>query len=361
MLGAGIISPLLPLYAENLGATGIWIGLIFAGFSISRAIVMPFIGRLSDRHGRKQLISIGLLSYAIISLGFIWANSVSQLTMVRLVQGIAAGMIIPIAQAYVGDIAPDGEEGKWMGYFNAALFTGFGLGPLIGGALTEHFGMNAAFYAMSALNVVAFLIAILFLPEIRERRMASQLSFREMGASSIIKGLFSFRMTNALGWGALLAFLPIFAATSLSLSPFLIGTLLAVCILLMASLQVYFGKIADRFNRRVLVIIGGLVSLTFIALIPMTHSFWPLLGLCALAGFGGAISIPAASALMVEEGKKFGMGSTMAIFNVAMSIGLLIGSIGGGMIADWINMSSVFYFAAGMGLVGTSLFVWFTR
>jgi len=56
MLGVGIIAPLLPLYAENLGATGIWIGVIFAGFSISRAIFLPIIGRLSDRIGRKLFI-----------------------------------------------------------------------------------------------------------------------------------------------------------------------------------------------------------------------------------------------------------------------------------------------------------------
>ena len=66
MLGVGIIAPLLPLYAESLGATGIWLGIIFGGFSISRAIVMPIIGRLSDRHGRRPILGIGLLSFAII-------------------------------------------------------------------------------------------------------------------------------------------------------------------------------------------------------------------------------------------------------------------------------------------------------
>jgi len=56
MLGIGIIAPLLPLYAENMGATGIWVGIIFAGFSISRVIFLPVIGRLSDRSGRKLFI-----------------------------------------------------------------------------------------------------------------------------------------------------------------------------------------------------------------------------------------------------------------------------------------------------------------
>nr|HID58914.1 MFS transporter [Desulfobacterales bacterium] len=64
------------------------------------------------------------------------SGDASQLTVAYFVQGVAAGMIIPIAQAYVGDLSPKTEEGKWQVYFNAAFFSGFGLGPLMGGALT---------------------------------------------------------------------------------------------------------------------------------------------------------------------------------------------------------------------------------
>ncbi len=363
MLGVGIISPLLPLYAENMGATGIWIGTIFAGFSISRAIIMPIVGRLSDRSGRKLFITVGLLIYAVSSLGYIWANSVSQLTLVRLIQGVAAGMIMPIAQAYIGDISPEGEEGKWMGYFNAAFFSGFGFGPLMGGALTDHFGMSVAFYTMGGLNLLAFLIAIFFLPEISQPKVATspQPSFKRMTTSGIIRGLFSFRLSISLGRGAFATFMPIFAALYVGLSPTLIGVLLAVFILLMSLLQVYAGNIADRFNRRALVALGGFINLVFLALIPLTSNFWQLFGLCALGGLGGAISIPAASAMAIEEGRKFGMGSTMAMVAMAMSIGMIIGPLLSGVIADLVNINSVFYFGAGMVLIGASLFIWFTR
>lgn len=363
MLGVGIIAPLLPLYAENLGATGIWLGIIFAGFSISRAIVMPIIGRLSDRHGRKLFLCIGLIASAIISLGYIWANSVAQLTLVRLLHGATAGMIIPIAQAYVGDISPEGEEGTWMGYFNAAFFTGFGFGPLLGGALGDHFGMNVAFSTMGGLNLLAFLIVALFLPEIRQTKTAtgSSSSFRRMSSSGMVRGLFSFRLADALGRGSFFCFLPIFAGIYLGLSPTLIGILLAANILLSSLLQPLSGKIADRFNRRALVILGSLIRFAFLALLPFAHNFWQLLGLSVFGALGAAIALPAASALIVEEGRKFGMGSTMAMFVVSMSIGMAIGPLLGGVVADFIDINSVFYFAAGMILVGIGLFTWFTR
>ncbi len=363
MLGVGIIAPLLPLYAESLGATGVWLGIIFAGFSISRAIFMPFVGRLSDRSGRKMFLSIGLIAYAIISLGYIWANSVSQLTLVRLVHGVAGGMIIPVAQAYVGDISPVGKEGTWMGYFNAAFFTGFGCGPLMGGALTDHFGMNVAFSAMGGLNLIAFLVVVLFLPKISRRKTATDthLSFRKMSGSGVVKGLAIFRMTKGLARGSFITFLPIFASIYLGLSLTLIGVLLTVNVLLMALLLAPFGKIADRFNRRGMIILGSLVIFTYLILIPSAHNFWQLLLLCAFGGFGSAISMSAVSALSVKEGRKFGMGSIVAVVGTSLSIGMVIGPILSGVVADFADINSVFYVTAGIVLLGTSAFAWFTR
>jgi len=362
MLGAGIIVPLLPLYAENLGANDIWIGIIFAGFSVSRAVISPIVGRLSEHRGRKPFLSIGLLSSAIISLGYM-SNSLWGLTVVRLFHGAASGIIQPIAQAYIGDISPKGEEGKWMGYFNAAFFTGFGFGPLMGGALTDHFGGNVSFFAMAGLNLLAFLIVAYLLPEIRHREMATSPnpSFKEMSASGMVKGLFSFQLVFALGRGTFAAFLPIFAGIYLGLSPTLIGILVAANILLMSLLQPYCGHIADKVNRTVLVAISSLVNATSLALIPLGGNFGQLLGICALGGISGAMATPAASALSVGEGRRFGMGPTMAILAMAFSIGMGVGPLLGGVIADFISLNSAFYFGAAFGLIGTGLFIWFAR
>ncbi len=363
MLGAGIVVPLLPLYAESLGASGLWLGAIFAGFSISRTIVTPIFGRLSDRSGRKPFICIGLFFYALISLGFIWADSVSQLVLIRLVHGVAGGMILPIAQAYVGDISPEGEEGKWMGYSNAAFFSGFGFGPLMGGVLTEHLGMDIAFLSMGGLNLLAFFIAVFFLPEISRQKLSASppLSFKEMSQSGTMVGLFSFRLALTFGRALFFTFLPIFAAIGLGLRPNLIGVLLAIHILLLSLLGIPSGRIADRFSRRFLIVLGCLVSFTYLALIPLAQDFWQLLALCALGSLGSAISVPAASALMVEEGRKYGMGSAIAVFTMALSIGMAVGPILGGAIVDFTNINSAFYFGAVMALVGAGLFLWFTR
>lgn len=355
--------PLLPLYAESLGATGFWMGLIFSGFAISRTLVTPVFGRLSDRNGRKSFIVIGLFFYAIISPAFIWAVTPSQLVWIRILHGVAGGMILPIAQAYVGDISPQGEEGKWMGYANAAFFGGFGFGPLMGGVVAEHLGMNVAFLAMGGLSLLAFFIALFFLPEVSRRKLAATppLSFRKMSQSGTMKGLFSFQLALTFGRTAFFTFLPIFAATRLGLSTGLIGIVLAINILLLSSLGIPSGRLADKVNRRFLVLLGSLGNVAYLALIPQVQDFWQLLAVCILGSIGGAIAVPASSALAVEEGRKFGMGSTIAMFTTALNIGMVGGPILGGVVVDFTNISSVFYFGAVMTVVGAGLFSWFTR
>ena len=363
MLGMGLVGPLLPLYASDMGATGTQLGIIFAGYGISNSVLTPIMGRLSDRRGRKLFLCIGLASYTIFSLGYVWAANVSQLILVRVAQGVGGAMIIPIAMAYVGDLSPEGEEGKWMGYANAAFFSGFGIGPLLGGVLAERFGMNSSFYSMGGLCLLAFLITVLFLPESSQRKIGEKghLSFKKMSTSPMVRGLFSFRLVQAVGRGGVMTFLPIFAATYIGLGPALIGVLLAVNMLPMMVLLVPAGRLADRFNRKVLVIVGNLVYLVTLVLIPLANTFWQQLWLCFPRSIGGAISMPAATALTVGEGRKFGMGSTMAIMMMAMAIGMALGPTLSGVIADSVDINAVFYFGAVVGLIGTGLFAWFTR
>ena len=301
---------------------------------------------------------------AAISLGYIWADSVWELTLIRLLHGFASAMIIPIAQAYIGDLSPQGEEGRWMGYFNAAFFTGFGFGPLLGGAVSHLLSADAAFGIMGGLNLAAFLLALLFLPDIRPIREAADSprpSLLKMTRSRVMRGLVSFRMVYALGRSALMAFLPLFAASSLGLTEMEVGILLAAHILLVSTTQLFSGRVADAFNRRTLVVLGSLISLSFLALIPQMAGFWQLLVLSLFGALGAAISMPAASALTINEGKTYGMGSAVGVFTMAMSVGMAIGPLIGGAVADAWEVESVFYFASAAGLLGTGLFVWFTR
>jgi len=139
--GVGIVVPLLPVYAHELGASGLKIGLIFGAFALSRTAFMPYFGRISDKKGRKPFIVVGLFAYAIISIAFIASTDVETLILIRFLHGIASAMIMPTAQAYIGDITPSGREGFTMGVFNTSIFCGLSIGPVLGGVINNHFGL----------------------------------------------------------------------------------------------------------------------------------------------------------------------------------------------------------------------------
>lgn len=361
-LGDGIVSPLLPLYINSLGATGIWLGIIMSATFVSNSIAVPIAGGFSDKKGRKPFLIAGFLAIAIISLSYLLVKEVTLLTLIRFVHGAAGALIAPIALAYVGDLSPKGEEGKWMGYANATFFSGFGLGPVLGGLLTEHFGISANFISMAGLNLFAFLIALAFLPEITRRKALEKprISLKEISASNMVKGLFSFRLAQSLGFGGIGTFLPIFAA-AIGLDAGRIGILLSVNILSVTLFTPLVGIIADRINRRTITIIGSLLLTIFLAGIPVAGTFWPLLAILLVQGVCSSICGTASSALTVDEGRRFGMGSMMSVVFVAGGIGMALGPIASGSIAQLSNINWVFYFGGLMNLLGTLAFVWFTR
>lgn len=147
MVGLGIISPLLPGFAEEFGASGLWIGVIFAGFAVSRAVFMPIVGSISDRIGRKIFVVSGLLLLSVVSLLYLLAHNQYVLTVVRFIHGLSAAMVIPIVMAYVGEFAEEGKEGASMGPMAMMFYLGMAAGPLLGGILQHTLGSTQYFMA----------------------------------------------------------------------------------------------------------------------------------------------------------------------------------------------------------------------
>lgn len=129
MIGLGIIWPLIPVYALELGAGGFLVGLIIASFNVSRTLVSPFAGRLSDRWGRKKFIVTGLFVYAIISVLYVLPTHAETLIFVRFFHGLASVLVVPIAMALAADIAPKQKLGLYMGTLNMSVMIGLGIGP----------------------------------------------------------------------------------------------------------------------------------------------------------------------------------------------------------------------------------------
>ncbi|WP_400164581.1 MFS transporter [Brevibacillus sp. TJ4] len=170
--GIGLIIPIMPTFMTELGISGSIVGLLVAAFSLTQLLFSPVAGRLTDTFGRKRMIVIGLFVFALSEWLFGIANDSVLLFVSRLLGGVSAAMIMPAVMAYVADVTTKEERAAGMGYINAAITTGFIIGPGIGGYIAE-FGMRVPFYTAAVAGVVAACITMLILQESRPAQEAA--------------------------------------------------------------------------------------------------------------------------------------------------------------------------------------------
>ncbi len=366
ILGLSIISPILPTIAEDLRVTGVWMGMIFSGYAISRAIVMPIMGGLSDKYGRKIFIASGLLLLAVISLLYLPAHNEYTFTVVRLLNGLAAGMVIPVAMAYAGEVAQEGKEGRAMGTFIMMYFLGVGVGPLLGGFLWHLFGMTSVFYAMSGISAVAFLLVLPFLPEVKKPK-ASKIteeheSFKSIIKHDAVKLILLIGFISAFRQIVLVSFLPS-QATSFDINAAQVGIIIAAGLIATGILVSYFGTVADKLSKykRLLMMITGSFIGTIIFIVPLCQDFITLLLVNVIIGICTAMSMAVATDIAAVIGRKVGMGFWMGIFNTTISLGIIIAPLVAGVVMDYAGINSVFYFAGILSLLFTIIgcyYVW---
>jgi MFS family permease len=364
MIGLGIISPILPNYASDLGASGLMIGLIYSSFSLSRAILQTPIGWLADHYSKKKIIVVGLGAYTLTSFLYTLVTTPETLILVRFVHGIGSAMVMPVAMAYAMELTPKGLEGRYMGYMNTAIFSGYGVGPMLGGYIYENYSTFSVFNAMSALVSLSLILTFFIVPEEKTLDLnvnRSKVSFRMILANKRLRGTFVYRMINAMGRGTIMGFLPLFAVQVLNIPGTFIGLILSLGIFATALLQSPMGVLADRYNKALMLYMGGITSSLGYFYLIRTNSISELFISRLIISAGGALSIPALTAIVAEEGKTLGSGSTMGVYSTAMSFGQILGPILTGFLLDLYGMNAVFDFTGLIGILSVLSFYILSR
>jgi MFS family permease len=259
--------------------------------------------------------------------------------------------------ALVADLSPAGDEGKAFGSFNTFFLLGFGVGPLLGGALFDAFGLVANFVAMAGL-CLASLVVVAW--QVREPAQGQRTRGGEGWRLqlALLKdrptlGLFLSRMGGSMAMGCYIAFLPVLS-TDRGLSNFQVGLLLAINVLVMTALQGPAGRLADRRSRLALAVWGQAISALSKLFMPMCQGFWGLLAFNVAEGLGVGLALPALTALVVEYGRRMGagMGAAMGLFALSMSLGVFWGPLLGGWLIDLDGVGAAFYLAGLVSLAG---------
>jgi len=372
MLGIGIIAPILPLYTETFAASGLAIGLVFAAFSISRSILGPFVGRFSDRFGRKPMILIGLGIFATVSLCYSLAASIWQLALVRALQGAASVMVTPIAQAYVGDITPPGKEGRMMNLFYSSMFFGVALGPLLGGLLTQWWSFHAAFAGMGILSAISLILVAVTVPlderrqrsrdAVQERQQESIVPLRKIARHDAVKAILAYVATRGMWRQGFNAFYPLFAVSMLGWTESQVGLVLSAYFFAGGIFQIPFGFLADRWPRMPQIVFGSFTAPLLLLLIPFVRSTWSVLAVVFAIGALSAFSRASILAIRTQLGRSHGMATLAGLHGSAFASGQAVGPLAFGAVADAMGLGAVFPFGSLLGALGSvAVVLWLRR
>ena len=356
MIGFGIIWPLVPVFAVQLGAKGLQIGLIIAAFNIARSISNPFIGRLCDHTSHKGLIFSGLLISSLISVGYITATSTTQLVLIRMLHGFASALVVPVAMALAAIMAPATHLGKFLGTLNMALLVGMGIGPMLGGFIKDEYGMDYAFVVMSLIALLTSIGVLIGIPKELSSEAASNgntsVSINQFLKHRQFKGLFLLRLFASMGQGAVYTFLPVLAFKT-NLSSAQIGVILGVNIFTIAGLQRSLGSYADRTNPvSAMVLATGLSGLT-VAAMPLFPSFYIILVLNIMMAMANALALATGWLVAGRMGYTLGMGSVMGALDSARSIGFIVSPVISGFIYDHFGILPVFFFGGSLVIMAS--------
>ena len=364
-LGIGMVAPILPVYARSLGASGTAVGLTFSAFALTQIFISPFTGRLADRYGRKWFIVAGLVSYVVAAVGWWLMEDVLSVILFRALTGVGSALVFSLALSYIGDLAPAGREGRFMGTFGIFDFLGFGSGPLIAGVLVDHAGLDAAFVVMAVLYAIATAIVAALLPRrpVRAHGPAhpsapSAAPWREILAHPYVQALYALRVSFALSMGASFSFFAIYLEEDLGTTATMVGAVLAAQQVSGGLLQPLLGALADRAGRRRLVVAGALLVAAGNASVWATD-IYPLIvaGFVLGVGVGGALVNVSSQAIQVELGRRLGMATIMSLQSMGFAVGVLVGSLGGGVIVELVDVRTVFLVSGLAVVAGAAFFV----
>jgi MFS transporter, DHA1 family, multidrug resistance protein len=333
MVGFGIIIPVLPFYAEEIGATPTQLGLLMAVYSLMQLIFAPFWGGLSDKIGRKPVMMIGITGLALSFFIQALATELWMLFAARIIGGILSSANMPTAMAYVADITTPENRGKGMGIIGAAVGLGFVFGPAIGGIFSGT-SMSLPFYLAGSTSLLTVFLVFFLLKETLQTKSKNEIPAKKPSLWQAFSGpssvLFLLQLLISLSLSGLEATFAYFAAKKAGLDSTHLGYIFMIMGFAGALVQGgLVGRLTKRFGEGKVIQGGIIVSAIGFGLILLVDSFITAAIFLSIFGIGNGVIRPSVSSLLTKTSTA-GHGSATGLLSSFDSLGRIIGPPLGG-------------------------------
>lgn len=346
-LGAGMVQPVLPLYASReFDASPELIAVLLASFYMAQFLAAPVLGRLSDRIGRLPVLVSSQIG-TVFSFGLMAATtSMGGLFVARIIDGITGGNII-VAQAYITDITTREKRTQSLGLIFAAFGLGNIFGPALGGIISAAFGAHGTFFVAALVSILTVTLTRLFLKESlpAERRAEREATVAKMTVRDVTSNnplliiLFigfcaQFSIAILQATLALFGEAVVFLGSPEAVQSLGVGLLLTAVGLGQFITQLFFLRPAvKRFGERRLVVLGAFFrSLGMLSMVVLTAPF--LVGSVSMMtiAISSGLMMPSLQSLATTTTAEEISGGVLGVYNSATTLGMILGMALGGVL-----------------------------
>jgi MFS family permease len=339
-LGFGLITPVLPQFAQSFGVGATASSVVVSAFAFFRLVFAPGGGRLVARLGERPVYLTGLVIVAISTGATAFAQTYWQLLVFRSLGGIGSTMFTISAVALIVRLAPPSIRARVSSAYASAFLLGGVGGPLVGGLL-GNLGLRVPFivYAVALLVAAAIVAGFLrgtslrpvegapVLPVMTAREGWKDSAYRASVFSGFANGWANFGVRNAI--------LPLFAAVVIGKEPWVAGMVIAVFAAGNAVGLTVAGRLSDRVGRRPFILAGLFVSGAATIVTGFASDLPTLVVLSVVAGLGAGCLNPAQQASLADVvGRERNGGPALATFQMAQDSGAIVGPILAGLLVD---------------------------
>jgi len=354
-------SPILPIFAIELGATNAQVGWIASMSTIPGILISYIAGYLADKYGYKKILIASLLIFASAPFLYLLIVNPVQLGAVRFYHGFATAAFGPVAMAVIA--AFSGKNiGQNLSIYSSATMIGRALAPIVGGTSYDIGGHKAVYTIAGIGGTLALFFALLYFSrskkseilentpkEAAEKDMAKNESFfkKFLGLLTYAPLLFVSILNACMffAYGAFEMVFPLFAKEQ-NISSGLIGVLLSIQLVGVIIFKPFFGRLSDKLGRLPMMISGLLVCSVSFFLLAGIKSVYVLAPVIIIYGLGFALFTASTNALAADVAKIGAMGASLGMMSTLMDVGQTIGPpvIGG--------VSDAYSYSAGVNVIG---------
>ncbi len=331
-VGIGMVGPVRVLFAQAHGASLVIIGAMASAFLISNFVFQYPVGWLADRWGRKEVMIVGLLAQAMLSLAYLLIVDPILFVILRFVEGMAAAAILPSARALVVDTLPSSKQGEAYGVFNAFFNAAFLLGPGIGGLLATT-GYASAFIGAALFRLMAVVIVVFAIhPQKHSTHITThkekKLSYKALFILPLI-GAYILAFGDYLYLGFDQTLMPIWMHDHLGASVAVIGIVYMLWAIPNMLISPFSGRFIDRLRHRSwLILLCGLAQVPLYITYGLANTALLVAILFAVHGIVYAFMQPAVDTLVASSSVSYMRGRVQGLYATVGLIGAFTGASG---------------------------------